>query len=331
MSLATSAAELAGPPPVIMLKDSFTDIGEFGRAAGWNLDFRQLEPGPLEAKVLVVGHPKIFFSRFTFNRGYHQLGKPPEGYWTFGIPDPDVGPFLWNGAETPDDVLINFSHEKGLDVVNPPGGSGGVVVSFDPEVLKRVRRDMGLPEDLLDRSRERRFSNPSPERSGQLRSLLLDMAAVARTEGDAGLAHWSSVFNHDLAALVLRSLAGPELKPRMVLPLFRARALDRAVALLASHEQMPSNVESLCHIAGASWATLLRAFKESFGLSPKAYMKVRRLTAVREALLASDGKVRITDIANRWGFWHMGSFAADYRRQFGELPSATRARLTSSD
>jgi AraC family ethanolamine operon transcriptional activator len=31
----------------------------------------------------------------------------------------------------------------------------------------------------------------------------------------------------------------------------------------------------------------------------------------------------INEIANRWGFWHMSQFAADYRRFFGELPSET--------
>jgi len=28
-------------------------------------------------------------------------------------------------------------------------------------------------------------------------------------------------------------------------------------------------------------------------------------------------------VANAWGFWHMGQFARDYRRLFGELPSDT--------
>jgi AraC family ethanolamine operon transcriptional activator len=32
------------------------------------------------------------------------------------------------------------------------------------------------------------------------------------------------------------------------------------------------------------------------------------------------------EIAIEWGFWHMGQFAADYRRQFGELPSETLTR-----
>lgn len=32
---------------------------------------------------------------------------------------------------------------------------------------------------------------------------------------------------------------------------------------------------------------------------------------------------RVSDIANRRGFWHMGLFARDYRSFFGELPSTT--------
>jgi AraC family ethanolamine operon transcriptional activator len=32
---------------------------------------------------------------------------------------------------------------------------------------------------------------------------------------------------------------------------------------------------------------------------------------------------RVADIAIRWGFWHMGQFARDYRAMFGELPSET--------
>ena len=31
----------------------------------------------------------------------------------------------------------------------------------------------------------------------------------------------------------------------------------------------------------------------------------------------------VQEIAQRWGFWHTGEFAADYRRLFGELPSQT--------
>ena len=42
---------------------------------------------------------------------------------------------------------------------------------------------------------------------------------------------------------------------------------------------------------------------------------------------AGDGQpapmVNVVDIANAWGFWHSGQFAADYKQLFGELPSTT--------
>jgi len=36
----------------------------------------------------------------------------------------------------------------------------------------------------------------------------------------------------------------------------------------------------------------------------------------------------IVDVASRWGFWHMGQLAADYRKHFGELPSETLRSAT---
>jgi AraC-like DNA-binding protein len=164
-----------------------------------------------------------------------------------------------------------------------------------------------------------------------LRETLVHLVNAARAGGDEALEAWAPIYNHDLPALILRCLAAPAQRPRMVQPLFRARALERAVGLLASYDRMPENVETLSRVAGASWATLLRAFKDEFGVSPKRYMKIRRLTAVREALLERGDALRISDVANEWGFWHMGSFAADYREQFGELPSETRKRSRAVD
>jgi AraC family ethanolamine operon transcriptional activator len=59
-------------------------------------------------------------------------------------------------------------------------------------------------------------------------------------------------------------------------------------------------------------------------MSPHAYLKAQRLNRVREDLKSALGDAgTVAAIAQRWGFWHTGNFAADYRRQFGELPSQT--------
>ena len=53
----------------------------------------------------------------------------------------------------------------------------------------------------------------------------------------------------------------------------------------------------------------------------------RRLVAVQTELIRQGPTAVISDIANHWGFWHMGGFASDYKKQFGELPSQTLLRL----
>jgi AraC family ethanolamine operon transcriptional activator len=51
------------------------------------------------------------------------------------------------------------------------------------------------------------------------------------------------------------------------------------------------------------------------------------LAGIREELRRSGPPVKVHHVANRWGFWHMGQFARDYQRQFGELPSETLLQL----
>jgi AraC family ethanolamine operon transcriptional activator len=78
------------------------------------------------------------------------------------------------------------------------------------------------------------------------------------------------------------------------------------------------------------WTTLVDTFHEHFGTTPKAYLRAVRLNQVRKGLMNAAPESRIADVANEWSFWHMGEFAANYNRLFGELPSATRTRVLES-
>ena len=106
----------------------------------------------------------------------------------------------------------------------------------------------------------------------------------------------------------------------------RRRAVRRVVEWAAQRDQCPVSVSELSRMAGVSSPTLYRGFMEEFGIGPKRYLNIRRLSRVRAELLSADPDVCIAEIANGWGFWHMGQFAADYRQHFGELPSETRGK-----
>jgi AraC family ethanolamine operon transcriptional activator len=103
----------------------------------------------------------------------------------------------------------------------------------------------------------------------------------------------------------------------------RGRLIRRAEDYMQAHLGDPLSVLDLCRELAVSERTLHYAFQEVRGLSPMAYFNACRLNAVRRELRAAGDTVTVHDIAQRWGFWHTGEFAAAYLRLFGELPSQT--------
>ncbi|MCI0409881.1 MAG: helix-turn-helix domain-containing protein, partial [Acidobacteria bacterium] len=62
----------------------------------------------------------------------------------------------------------------------------------------------------------------------------------------------------------------------------------------------------------------------SYGMSPVQYLRLRRLHQVRRALRRADSDLNtVQSVANRFGIWHMGRFAVEYRKLFGESPLET--------
>lgn len=83
----------------------------------------------------------------------------------------------------------------------------------------------------------------------------------------------------------------------------------------------------LAAAAGVTARALQRGFKEVVGTSPTAYVRGVRLDRVHEDLVAEAGRTPITDVAMRWGFFHFGRFAQQYRERIGVLPSETVRRV----
>jgi AraC family ethanolamine operon transcriptional activator len=99
--------------------------------------------------------------------------------------------------------------------------------------------------------------------------------------------------------------------------------MQRALEFIDAHADDAPTVEMICAAANASWRTLNYAFRERFDVTPKQYLTAMRMRRVRQDLAELGDELPISEIAAHRGFWHMGAFAADYRRHFGELPSDT--------
>ena len=93
-----------------------------------------------------------------------------------------------------------------------------------------------------------------------------------------------------------------------------------------AHE--PLTIGGLAECSGVSARSLFAGFRKYRGTTPMQYLKQVRLNRVREALLRGGPDcMTVTAVAMRWGFAHLGHFTVDYRRAFGETPSATLRRV----
>ena len=110
---------------------------------------------------------------------------------------------------------------------------------------------------------------------------------------------------------------------RTVLPYHVKRALAYMHGNLAEKITL-SDVVRAC---ATSERTLLKQFRKCVGVSPLAYLRRHRLHVARRELLKAGSDEAISSIAIRCGYTHLARFAGDYRRLFGERPSATRQRV----
>lgn len=104
------------------------------------------------------------------------------------------------------------------------------------------------------------------------------------------------------------------------------RDVKRAIDYIHGNLGSPMTVSGIAAAAGVPGQTLFKHFRDTQGISPFRYVRNMRFECARQELMNAEPGARVTEIASRWGFSHLGRFAVEYRRRFNESPSETLAR-----
>jgi AraC family transcriptional regulator len=213
----------------------------------------------------------------------------------------------------------------GVVIIIPEGSSSrwdipkpvDVVQLYLPHtMLERVAReaDTATPTDLLERT-----AHPDP-----ITSRLLLTAADAM-EGNGAL---DTLFRHQLIDLLTtRLLAAHTGSPTTIQPVMGGlspKVLLRAIERLRSDSDADVSLAALASDAGLSRFHFCRAFKESTGLSPHAWLRQHRLEQAMNMLRDTDASV--VSVAAALGYASQTAFAAAFRKLTGETPSDWRKR-----
>jgi len=197
-------------------------------------------------------------------------------------------------------------------------GSVNVVQLYlPPTTLQRVagEADIAAPSDLLERT-----GHPD-----LITSRLL-MSAADVIEGSATL---DTLFRHQLTDLlatrILAAHTGSPITFQPTMGGLSPKVLLRAIERLRSDSDADVSLAALASEAGLSRFHFCRAFKESTGLSPHAWLRQHRFEQAMKMLRDSDDS--IASVAAALGYSSQTAFAAAFRNLAGETPSVWRRRV----
>jgi AraC family transcriptional regulator len=226
-----------------------------------------------------------------------------------------TGRSLENGTARPGVIsIISAGSSSRWDIPKPLN----VVQLYLPQTtLERVASEANVvgPQDLLDRS-----AHPDV-----ITSRLL-MSAADSLDGSAAL---DALFRQQLVDLLATRLlsahaGAPATLPPVIGGLSPA-ALLRSIERLRSSSETDVSLTALASDAGVSRFHFCRAFKESTGLSPHAWLRQHRLEQAMNMLRDKDTSV--VSVAAALGYASQTAFAAAFRKLTGETPSDWRRRV----
>ena len=91
---------------------------------------------------------------------------------------------------------------------------------------------------------------------------------------------------------------------------------------IIEHIEEPLQMYELCQLTNKSVRTIERTFKQVFNITVREYHSSYRLSLVRQTLI-HDKNISISNVALKYGYFHLSRFSSNYKKLFGELPSQT--------
>lgn len=314
--------------PRILLSQEFASFEELAETVvDWNIDFRQSSRNRYATGLEQIRFDDILFTHLSCGCHATHNGATPSDMCTISIPYEDCPPLRFYNRTIDRPALIVSAPGEDFEIAIRPGYA---IMNFS------------IPYGVLDSYCERNFDQPAdkifasigrvvPMHSPAIRNFK-DMTRCLHTQSRVSscvtnvakpVQTWDSRLLNGFFQLL--NDVEPTTAPRP--GAVGVRSVDRALEFIAEQESEPLTVRDLSAAVGISERTLERVFVREFGLTPKQYLTGKRMSGAHRDLWQADpSETHVADVANAWGFWHMGQFAKDYRGFFGELPSETLAR-----
>ena len=307
------------------------DLREATRGA--DLEIVQLKPGKLRGSIRHIGIGNIGISTGQFSSETRVRGIMHRERVVLGTLLDSAGRSTqWWREIRPGDVGVFPAHAE-IDVVHG-GVTAYLVISIPlPELASMLAGEEHLADPVFWNTKGVYHTDPliGAETLQRLMGIVsgIEHKFIAPSQRAANFLQRSIVESFVLA---LNSTLPPARARSYGDPRTGARLVSETEDYIDASEGWPVHISELCCALKVSRRSLHRAFTDTLGIGPAAYLRRRRLSAIRSILSRCDTPtISIGDLAFEYGFPETGRFAAYYRAHFGETPSETlRSRSVSA-
>lgn len=298
----------------------FADACEQERGLdGWLQRYAQLRPGGYHGTIDTLDMPGVAIARERINVAVEERVAAPPGTMVFAQTLSATAACRTNANRLPADGVMLL---RGGDEVHvaAEAGSDFLIVTIDADRLPKESRR--VPPGLLFMP-----SFAGAEMAGAwFLSLLLGQEA-GMLPGDPEPVRILVDLIADKLSFLFGRIVG---EGRACDPASRTdyRLFLRARELVLAEDQEPHSIGDLSRRLDVPVPALRRAFLAAVGVGPGVWLRQHRLDGARRDLAsrAAEGATTVSEVAMKWGFWHLGRFSAYYAALYGETPSQTIRR-----
>jgi AraC-like DNA-binding protein len=197
-----------------------------------------------------------------------------------------------------------------------------LIIRLDDDALIALGEQVGTPVDSLTRHDTVRLDTPAGEALQRYARYVL-----SEIEQDSPALENPRLTRQMEEMLFMLILNAVEHGQAGTIPTPRAEGtpfyVKRAEHFMLDNLQNDITLDDIIVASTVSLRTLYRGFERCKGMTPMQMLKSLRLDRAHAELKTAKQGAKVTEIACKWGFTHLGNFAAEYRARYGGSPSET--------